>query len=103
MTPLFRELLFRLATRPADYDREGPDAKLVSVLLHELTTVSVENHRLPMLEDPRLRRLVDAMTADPASGATATEWAKQVGLGDRCVPQAPRTSTKGSRASLSTG
>jgi AraC-like DNA-binding protein/mannose-6-phosphate isomerase-like protein (cupin superfamily) len=85
VTPLFRELLFRLATRPADYDRKGPDAKLVSVLLHELTSVSVENHRLPMPSDPRLRRLVDAMTADPANGATAKEWAKQVGVGDRTL------------------
>ena len=85
VTPLFRELLFRLATRPADYGRKGPDAKLVSVLLHELITVSVENHCLPMPKDSRLRRLVDAMTADPASSATAKAWAKQVGMGDRTL------------------
>jgi AraC-like DNA-binding protein/quercetin dioxygenase-like cupin family protein len=85
VTPLFRELLFRLATRPADYDRRGPDAKLVSVLLYELTTVSVENHRLPMPSDPRLRRLLDAMTADPADAATIEQWAKRVGVGDRTL------------------
>lgn len=85
VTPLFRELLFRLATRPADYDRKGPDAKLVSVLLHELTTVSVENHGLPMPSDPRLRRLLDAMTAEPGSGATIKEWARRVGVGDRTL------------------
>jgi AraC-like DNA-binding protein len=85
VTPLFRELVFRLATRPDEYDRRGPDAKLVSVLLHELTTVSVENHRLPTPSDPRLRRLLDAMTADPANGATAREWAKQVGVGERTL------------------
>jgi AraC-like DNA-binding protein/quercetin dioxygenase-like cupin family protein len=85
VTPLFRELLFRLATRPADYDRRGPDAKLVSVLLHELTTVSVEKHRLPMPRDPRLRRLVDAMTAEPATGGTVKEWAKHIGVGDRTL------------------
>ena len=85
VTPLFRELLFRLATRPANYDPRGPDAKLVSVLLHELTTVSVENHRLPMPSDPRLRRLLDAMTADPSNGATIKEWAKQIGVSDRTL------------------
>ena len=85
MTPLFRELLFRLATRPADYDRKGPGAKLVSVLLHELTTVAVENHRLPMPSDPRLRRPLDAMTADAAKAATIKEWAKQVGVGDKTL------------------
>ncbi|MDI3284060.1 hypothetical protein [Polyangium sp. 15x6] len=70
VTPLFRELLLRLATRPALYDLEGQDARLMSVLLDELATVSIEKHRLPMPIDPRLRRLVDAMTADPANGAT---------------------------------
>jgi hypothetical protein len=85
VTPLLRELLLRLATRPALYDLEGPDARLVSVLLDELATVSIEEHRLPMPIDPRLRRLVDAMTADPANGATTRTWAKRIGVGERSL------------------
>jgi AraC-like DNA-binding protein len=85
VTPLFRELLLRLATRPALYDLEGPDARLVSVLLDELAMVSIEKHRLPMPIDPRLRRLVDAMTADPANGATTKTWAKRIGVGERTL------------------
>ncbi|XYI00019.1 AraC family transcriptional regulator [Sorangium sp. So ce1128] len=85
VTPLFRELLLRLATRPALYDLEGPDARLVSVLLDELATVSIEKHRLPMPIDPRLRRLVDAMTADPAIGATTKTWAKRIGVSERTL------------------
>jgi hypothetical protein len=61
VTPLFREVLQRLATRPALYDLDGPDARLVSVLLDELARVAIEKHRLPMPNDPRLRRLVDAI------------------------------------------
>ena len=85
VTPLFRELLLRLATRPALYDLAGPDARLVSVLLDELATVSIEKHRLPMPSDPRLRRLVDAMIADPANGATTKTWARRVGVGERTL------------------
>ncbi|MGK4007025.1 helix-turn-helix transcriptional regulator [Sorangium sp. So ce1036] len=85
VTPLFRELLLRLATRPALYDLEGPDARLMSVLLDELATVSIEKHRLPMPIDPRLRRLVDAMTADPASGATTKAWARRIGVSERTL------------------
>ncbi|WP_437815912.1 AraC family transcriptional regulator [Sorangium sp. So ce1078] len=85
VTPLFRELLLRLATRPALYDLEGPDARLVSVLLDELATVSIEKHRLPMPVDPRLRRLVDAMTADPAIGVTTRTWAKRIGVSERTL------------------
>ncbi|HTN86836.1 MAG TPA: helix-turn-helix transcriptional regulator [Sorangium sp.] len=85
VTPLFRELLLRLATRPALYDLEGPDARLVGVLLDELATVSIEKHRLPMPVDPRLRRLVDAMTADPAIGVTTKVWAKRIGVSERTL------------------
>ncbi|RKG80355.1 AraC family transcriptional regulator [Corallococcus terminator] len=85
VTPLFRELLLRLATRPALYELEGPDARLMSVLLDELATVSIEKHRLPMPSDPRLRRLVDAMTADPANRATTKTWAKRIGVGERTL------------------
>src|SRR5690349_25105491 len=35
VSSLFRELLFRLATRPARYDVEGADARLVAVVLDE--------------------------------------------------------------------
>ena len=85
VTPLFRELLLRLATRPALYELEGPDARLVSVLLDELATVSIEEHRLPMPIDPRLRRLVDAMIADPANRATTKMWARRIGVGERTL------------------
>ncbi|WAS91441.1 AraC family transcriptional regulator [Nannocystis punicea] len=85
VTPLFRELLLRLATRPALYDLDGPDARLVSVLLDELAAVSIEKHRLPMPSDPRLRRLVDAMTADPADDATTKVWARRIGVGERTL------------------
>jgi AraC-like DNA-binding protein/mannose-6-phosphate isomerase-like protein (cupin superfamily) len=85
VTPLFRELLMRMATRPALYDLKGPDARLVSVLLDELATVAIEKHRLPMPRDPRLRRLVDAMTTDPANGATTKAWAKRIGIGERTL------------------
>ncbi|MBX3217351.1 MAG: helix-turn-helix transcriptional regulator [Labilithrix sp.] len=85
VTPLFRELLVRLATRPALYDVEGPDGRMVSVLLDELASVALEKHRLPMPSDPRLRRLVDEMTARPASGATMKVWAKRIGVGERTL------------------
>nr|WP_249344267.1 helix-turn-helix transcriptional regulator [Corallococcus exiguus] len=85
VTPLFRELLLRLATRPALYDLKGPDARLVTVLLDELATVSIEKHRLPMPSDPRLRRLVDAMAAEPAIGVTTKTWAKRIGVSERTL------------------
>jgi AraC-like DNA-binding protein len=85
VTPLFRELLLRLATRPALYKPASADARLVSVLLDELSRVTVEKHRLPMPTEPRLRRLVDEVLANPARGATLQTWAKRIGVGERTL------------------
>jgi AraC-like DNA-binding protein len=85
VSTLFRELLFRLAARPAEYDVDGPDARLVAVLLDELAAAKVENHRLPMPAEPRLRRLVEAMVADPADASTADTWAHRIGVGERTL------------------
>jgi AraC-like DNA-binding protein len=85
VSTLFRELLFRLASRPAQYDVNGPDARLVAVLLDELAAAKMENHRLPMPTEPRLRRLVEAIVADPADVSTADTWARRVGIGERTL------------------
>jgi AraC-like DNA-binding protein len=85
VSTLFRELLFRLASRPAHYDLDGPDGRLVGVLLDELAAAKVENHRLPMPTEPRLRRLVEAMVAHPADASTADAWARRVGIGERTL------------------
>jgi len=85
VSTLFRELLFRLASRPALYDVKGPDGRLVAVLLDELAAAKVENHRLPMPTEPRLRRLVEAIVAKPADASTAEAWARRVGIGERTL------------------
>jgi AraC-like DNA-binding protein/quercetin dioxygenase-like cupin family protein len=85
VSPLLRELLLRLATRPALYALDGPDARLVAVLLDELGHAQVENHRLPMPSEPRLQRLVEKLTANPADSATLGTWAKRLGVGERTL------------------
>ncbi len=85
VSTLFRELLLRLATRPVQYDLEGPDARLVAGLLDELAAAKVERHRLPMPTEPRLRRLVEAIVDDPAEASTADTWARRIGVGERTL------------------
>lgn len=85
VSTLFRELLFRLASRPAQYDLDGPDARLVAVLLDELAAAKVEDHRLPMPSEPRLRRLVEAIVENPGDASTAATWADHIGIGERTL------------------
>lgn len=85
VSPLFRELLIRLASRPSPHDLDGPDARLVAVLLDELALAKVERHRLPMPSDPRLCRLVEAIVANPADASGASAWARRAGIGERTL------------------
>ena len=85
VTPLLREVIVRLGTRPVDYDVDGPDARLVAVLLDEFNVVTTEKHRLPMPTDPRLQQLVALLTAQPAASANVKTWAKRIGVAERTL------------------
>lgn len=85
VSPLLRELLLRAAMFPALYSLEGPEARLMTVLLDELAAAQVENLRLPMPTDARLRRLVEMMTAHPEDGSTLKDWARRIGVGERTL------------------
>ena len=85
VSPLLRELLFRATTLPALYPPDGPEDRLLTVLLDELASAQVENLRLPMPTDARLRRLVEMITAHPADGSTLNEWARRIGVGERTL------------------
>jgi AraC-like DNA-binding protein/quercetin dioxygenase-like cupin family protein len=85
VTPLFREIVLRLATHPLLYDPSGPGGHLVTVLLDELALLSIERHRLPMPTDPRLQSLVAMMTAKPGDGADMKTWGKRIGVAERTL------------------
>lgn len=85
VTPLFREVMLRLAAHPWLYDLDGPAARLVAVLLDELAMVSIDKHRLPMPTDPRLRKLVSMMTSNPADGADMKTWGARIGVAERTL------------------
>ena len=85
VTPLFREIVLRLATRPSFHEPNGPDDHLVAVLLDEFAHVSIDKHRLPMPTDPRLQRLVALMTSRPADGAKMKTWARRIGVAERTL------------------
>lgn len=85
ISPLLRELLLRAARLPELYDTEGPDGRLVSVIIDELTMAPFENLHLPMPSDGRLKKLAEMMLARPADRATLREWASRVALSERSL------------------
>ncbi|GAA4343431.1 helix-turn-helix transcriptional regulator [Pigmentiphaga soli] len=85
LSPLVRELIQYLAAQDQDYAREGPTARLVGVLLDQLATMPVEQLHLPISDHPKVRRIADTLTADPADRTTLAAWAERLAMSERSL------------------
>jgi AraC-like DNA-binding protein len=85
IAPLLRELVIAVAKLPPLYDVDGPQGRLTRTMLDELSGAPVERLHLPLPSDPRLRRIADALTADPSDRATIGEWARRVAMSERTL------------------
>ena len=81
----FRALLMRANALPELYDVDGPDGRIVSVIFDELAVAPVEDLRLPIPSDSRLKKLTDLLIAAPADHATVAEWASRIALSERSL------------------
>ncbi len=52
------------------YPSEGATARLVTVLLEHLTAAPIEQLHLPISGHSKLRRVADALAANPSDGGT---------------------------------
>lgn len=93
VSPLLRELLLGTASFPALYDADGPDGRLVTVLLDQLKAAPHEDLHFPMPVDARLRKIAAAMQAAPAERHTIAEWGHRVGASERTLARILRTET----------
>ena len=84
--PLLREIILCFASDSA-FQMAGEErrSRLSSVLLDELRDAPLEPLRLPMPADRRLRRLADALLADPSARLTIEEWGARVGASARTL------------------
>lgn len=85
VSSLLHHLLMRANDLPEYYDVDGPDGRIVSVILDELAAAPVEDLRLPIPGDPRLKRLTDLLIAAPADHATVAQWASRIALSERSL------------------
>jgi AraC-like DNA-binding protein len=86
VSPLLRELVIRSARFPALYPDGGIESHVATLLLDEIAVAPVSKmQHVPMPEEPRLRKVVDALIRDPADRGTLETWAKRVGLSERTM------------------
>ena len=85
VSSFFRHLLMRANALPEHYDVDGPDGRIVSVIFDELAAAPVEDLRLPIPSDPRLKKLADLLIAAPADHTPVAKWASRVALSERSL------------------
>lgn len=83
--PLLRELMIEVSRVPALYDADGPDGRLVQTMLDQLARAPSENLHFPVPSDSRVRRIAEALIAEPANRMTIGEWARRVAMSERSL------------------
>lgn len=87
---LLRELIVRVVEMASHAgpvlppDRARRD-RLVEVVLDELVAAPVAPLAIPMPADVRIRRIADALLADPSDDRDAAAWARVAGLSERTL------------------
>ncbi|MGC4192656.1 MAG: helix-turn-helix transcriptional regulator [Thermomicrobiales bacterium] len=92
--PLTRELLMEAAEFPKRYPADGPEARLMQVILDRLARIEIEPLSIPRPTDERLRRLCDMLQADVADQRTLDELAAEAGMTGRTAARLFRKETK---------
>jgi AraC-like DNA-binding protein len=93
VSPLLRELILRAVAFRQPYERSGREARLVAVLLDELTTARTAPLHLPMPRDRRLLAITERLSVDPADKRPLAAWARTAGASPRTLARLFRRET----------
>ncbi len=93
VSPLMRELILAAMDIADGFDPDGPDGRLVQVLLDQIRELPVTPLHLPMVIDPRLKPVADALLATPDDPRTLEDWAAETGASARTLARAFLTDT----------
>lgn len=83
ITSLVRELILATTQLPLDWMPQGPEARLVSVLVDRLTTLPTAPLSLPAAKDERVMQVCEALYAAPDDNRPIEEWARTVSSSPR--------------------
>jgi len=85
VAPLLRELILASRDVPTLYDADGPDGRLMAVLLDRLAALDAVPVVVPEPRDPLLVPIAVALAADPADPRTLADWGRVLGASDRTL------------------
>lgn len=84
ISPLLRELIL-YATRSLDTLNSAASARLISVILDQVSHLSAEPLFLPLAHDSRLKPIIDRLLEDPSDPQSLDAWAAEVGSCSRTL------------------
>jgi AraC-like DNA-binding protein len=90
---LVRSLINEITTFDCRYEMQGREAAIVQLLLDEIERMPIVPVRAELPDDRRLRRVCEAILADPADTHDIDYWAKQAGMARRTFTRCFREQT----------
>ena len=93
VTPLLRELILHAITLPLLYDEQGPEGRLMKVLLDQIQTMDIAPLELPIPKDDRLKKIYAYLSARPEDNRKLEAWGKRVGATGRTLARRFRLET----------
>jgi len=85
VSPLLRALILEAVDVPKLYDPDGPDGRLMDVILDQLRKLEPTPLYLPLPTDPRLKRVTDGLSLDLGRRAGLDAWANSAGASARTL------------------
>jgi AraC-like DNA-binding protein len=93
VSALLRELILAACAEPLEWDEAGRGGHLAALIAEEVARAPRLPLGVPALRDARLRRLAEALAADPASDLSLEEWAARCGASARTLARLFQTET----------
>ncbi len=91
--PLLRELILHAMDIPPLYALNGPDGRLMNVILDQIRGMDIAPLELPIPKDPRLKKIYEHLAARPEDNRTLEDWGKMVGATGRTLARHFRVET----------
>lgn len=85
VSSLLRELILAACAEPLEWDEAGRGGHLAALIAEEVARAPRLPFGVPALRDARLRRLAEALAAEPASDLSLEEWAARCGASARTL------------------
>jgi len=85
VSAMLREMLIHACTLPVEYDEDGPDGRMMQVLMDQIRAAPAVPLHLPLPEDARLRRITEALVGNPGDNRGLEEMAQEAGASSRTL------------------